>query len=168
MSTQLPTTQPPTTQLPTTQPSTAQPPTTQPPTITWFGKWDGRYQDCSKILQKNIQQKINHRVWLKKDFVGEDITSDIQLREEITKVYMAWYMATKKTYRVKWSGSCIEFMKSMKEDKKVIPEVLLKKWETQDELLDSDLPNDFTSIHSIPSAHMLQFIQLRKTTLLYY
>ena len=42
-------------------------------------------------------------------------------------------------------------MKSKKEDKKVILEVLLKKWKTQDELLDSDLPNDFTSIHSIPS-----------------
>ena len=79
-----------------------------------------------------------------------DITSDIQLREEITKVYMAWHMATKMTYRVQWSGSFIELMKSKKEDKKVIPEVLLKKSETQDELLDSDLPNDFPSIHSIP------------------
>ena len=133
------------------QPISTQLPTTQPPSITWFGKWDGRYQDCSKILQKNIQQQIIHRVWLKKDFVGVDITSDIQLREEITKVYMAWYMATKKTYRVKWSGSFIELMKSKKEDKKVIAEVLLKKWETQDGLLDSDLPNDFSSIHSIPS-----------------
>ena len=56
MSTQLPTTRPTTTQLPTTQPPIAQPPTTQSPTITWFGKWDGRHQDCSKILQKNIQQ----------------------------------------------------------------------------------------------------------------
>ena len=97
ISTQLPTTQPPTRQLPTTQPPTAQPPTTQPPTITWFRKWDSRYQDCSKILQKNIQLQINHRVWLKKDFVGVDITSDIQLREEVTKVYMEWYMTTKKT-----------------------------------------------------------------------
>ena len=84
--------------------------------------------------------------------MGVDITCDIQLREEITKVYMAWYMATKKTYRVKWSGRFTELMKSKKEDKKVIPEVLLKKWETQDELLDSDPPNDFTSIYSIPSS----------------
>ena len=80
-----------------------------------------------------------------------DITCHIQLREEITKVYMAWYMATKKTYRVKWSGSFIELMISKMEDKKVILEVLPKKWETQDELLDSDPLDDFTSIHSIPS-----------------
>ena len=60
-------------------------------------------------------------------------------------------MATKKTYRVKWSGSFIELMKSKKEGKNVIPEVLLKKWKTLDELLDSHPPNDFTCIYSIPS-----------------
>ena len=40
-----------------------------------------------------------------------DITSDMELREEITKVYVAWYMATKKTYKVKWGGSFMELMK---------------------------------------------------------
>ena len=83
--------------------------------------------------------------------MGVDITSDIQLSEAITKVYVAWCMATKKTYSVKWSGSFIELTKSMKVDKMVILEVLLKKWESQDELLESHLPNDFTRVHSIPS-----------------
>lgn len=75
-----------------------------------------------------------------------DITSDMELREEITKVYVAWYMATKKTYKVKWGGSFMELMKCRKEDKKVIPEVLQKKWEETDEILDSDLPKDFTKM----------------------
>ena len=56
---------------------------------TWYGKWDGRYKNCTKIVKKSIQQQIHYGVWFRWHFLAVKITSDNVLREAITKVYMA-------------------------------------------------------------------------------
>ena len=61
----------------------------------WYDKWEGKYEDCTTIVKKSIQKWIQQGVWSRGHFPEFNITSDIEYREEITKVYMAWYTATK-------------------------------------------------------------------------
>ena len=41
---------------------------------TWYGKWDGRYENCTKTVKKSIQQQIHHGVWSRGHFPGVNIT----------------------------------------------------------------------------------------------
>ena len=102
--------------------------TTQPENASrWFGKWDGRYEDCIPPVQKIIEKQIQYGVWKKGHFPGVLISSTDSLWEDVTKIYMAWYTTNLKTYRVKWSGSFYQLLKTRQQDKKVISAPLLKK-----------------------------------------
>ena len=89
---------------------------------TWYGKWEGKYEDCTRRVKKSIHKRVQQGVWSRGYFPGVNINSDIELREEITKAYIAWYTATKYTEMVKWSGSFITLLKTREQDKKVVPQ----------------------------------------------
>ena len=124
----------------------------------WYGKWDGRYENCTKIVKTRIQQRIYHGVWSRGHFPGVNIGSDNAFREEITKVYMAWYTATKDTEIMKWSGSFMKLLKTRGQDKKVVPKSLQQKCKQKQEILETDLPTDFTMIQA-KSFHPYMVIQ---------
>ena len=90
----------------------------------WYGKWDGRYENGTKIVKKSIQQQIHHIVWSRGHFLGVNIASDNEFREEITKAYIALYTANKDTEIMKWSCSFMKLLKTRGQDKKVVPESL--------------------------------------------
>ena len=114
----------------------------------WYGKWDGRYENGTKIVKKSIQQQIHYGVWSREHFPGVNITSDNEFKEEITKVFMVWYTETKDTEIIKWSGSFMTLLKTRGQDKKVVPKLLQQKWKQKQEILESDLPTDFTMIQA--------------------
>ena len=113
---------------------------------TWYGNWEGKYEDCTNIVKKSIQKQIQQSIWSRGHFPGVNITSDIEFREEITKVYMAQYTATKYIEMVKQRGSFRVLLKTRGQDKKVVPQSLQQKWKQKEEILETDLPTDFTMI----------------------
>ena len=93
-----------------------------------------------------MQKQFQQGVWSRGHFLCVNITSDIEFREEITTVYMAWYTATKYTEMVKWSGSFMTLLKTRGQDKKIVPQSLQQKWKQKEEILETDLPTDFRTI----------------------
>ena len=79
--------------------------------------------------------------------------------EEITTVYIAWYTATKYTKMVKWSGSFMILLKTCGQDNKVVPQSLQQKWKQKEEILETDLPTDLTTIKAT-FCHPYMLIQL--------
>ena len=117
----------------------------------WYGKWEGKHQDCTKIGKKSIQKHIQQGVWSRGHFLRVNITKDMEFREEITKAYMAWYTATKYTAIVKWSGSFMTLLKTRGQDKKVVLQSLQHKWKQKEEILETDPSTDFTTIKATSS-----------------
>ena len=59
---------------------------------------------------------------------------------------------------VKWSGSFMTLLKTRGQDKKVVPQSLQQKWKQKEEILETDLPTDFTTIKTT-SSHPYMVIQ---------
>ena len=69
-------------------------------TSMWTGKWTGTYEECSKTAKYQIDRQVRNKVWDRGHFPRVVIRNKEELKEEITKVFMAWYIENKKTYRV--------------------------------------------------------------------